>query len=73
MFNFVMKKLLASKMKNVPQDQQDKIFALLEKDPQLFQTIAAKAQEKMKQGMSQMDAVMAVAREHEAELKDVMK
>ncbi|MFA6050333.1 MAG: hypothetical protein WC761_04015 [Candidatus Paceibacterota bacterium] len=73
MFNFMMKKLLASKMKDVPQDQQEKIFSLLQKNPQLFQSIAAKAQEKMKQGMSQMDAVMAVAKEHEAELKEAMK
>jgi hypothetical protein len=73
MFNFMMKKLLASKMKDVPKDQQDKIFALLEKNPALFQTIATKAQEKMKSGMSQMDAVMAVAKENEAELRDAMK
>lgn len=73
MFNFMMKKLLQSKMKNVPQAEQDKIFALLEKNPQLFQTIATKSQEKMKQGMSQMDAVKAVIQEHESELKDALK
>jgi len=72
MFNFMMKKLLESKMKDVPQEQKEKIFALLEKKPELFQTIAVKAQEKMKQGKSQMDAVMEVVKEHEAELKEVM-
>ncbi len=73
MFNFVMKKLLHSKMKGVPQEQQDKIFALLEKNPALLQTIATKAQEKMKQGKSQMDAMMEVAKEHEAEIKEALK
>ncbi len=73
MFNFMMKKLLQNKMKNVPQADQDKIFALLEKNPELFQTIAVKSQEKMKQGMSQMDAVKAVIGEHESELKEALK
>ena len=73
MFNFMMKKLLEHKMKDVPAEQKEKIFALLEKNPALFQTIAVKAQEKMKTGMSQMDAVMAVVKEHEAELKEAMK
>jgi hypothetical protein len=69
----MMKKLLQAKMKDVPQEQQDKIFALLEKNPQLFQTIAEKSQQKMKQGMSQMDAVKAVIAEHESELKDALE
>lgn len=73
MFNFVMKKLLESKLKDVPAEQREKIMALIEKRPDLFQTIAKKAQDKMNQGKSQMDAVMEVVREHEAELKEVMK
>ena len=73
MFNFMMKKLLEHKMKDVPAEQRDKILALLEKNPQLFQTIATKSQEKMNSGMSQMDAVMAVVKEHESELKEAIK
>jgi len=71
--NFLMKKLLASKMKDVPQADQDKIFALLEKNPELFKKIAEEAQEKTKSGMNQMDAVMAVLKNHESELKEIMK
>lgn len=73
MFNFMMRRLLEHKMKDVPAEQREKIMTILEKKPELFQTIALKSQEKMKQGMSQMDAVMAVVKEHEAELKEVMQ
>lgn len=73
MFNFMMKKLLESKMKDVPVEQKEKFFALLDNNPALLQTIATKSQEKMKQGMSQMDAVMAVVKEHETELKEAMQ
>lgn len=73
MFNFLMKKLLKSKMKDVPEAEQEKIFALLEKNPALFQKIATEAQEKIKSGMNQQDAMMLVMRAHEGELKEIMK
>lgn len=67
--NFLMKKLLQSKMKDVPQEDQEKIFAMLEKNPGLFQKIAEESQEEMKKGKSQMDAVMSVMKKYEGELR----
>ncbi|MDQ5950441.1 MAG: hypothetical protein QG585_383 [Patescibacteria group bacterium] len=67
--NFLMKKLLQSKMKDVPAEDQEKIFAMLEKNPGLFQKIAEESQEEMKKGKSQMDAVMSVMKKYEADLK----
>jgi hypothetical protein len=64
-----MKKLLQSKMKDVPAEDQEKIFAMLEKNPGLFQKIAEESQEEMKKGKSQMDAVMSVMKKYEADLK----
>lgn len=64
-----MKKLLQSKMKDVPQEDQEKIFAMLEKNPGLFQKIAEESQEEMKKGKSQMDAVMSVMKKYEGELR----
>jgi hypothetical protein len=46
--NFLMRKMLASKMKDVPQAEQDKLFNLIEKNPELFQKIALEVQEEMK-------------------------
>lgn len=67
--NFLMKKLLASKMKDVPKEQQEMVFAMLEKNPDLFKNIAEESQELIKQGKSQMDAVMQVMKKYENELK----
>jgi len=59
-------------MKNVPQAEQDKILAMLEKDPALFQKIAEETQAEMKRGKSQQDAALFVAKKYEAELKKLM-
>jgi hypothetical protein len=69
---FMMKKLLASKMKDVPPDQQEKIFAAIEKNPKLFENIALEVQEKMKGGKDQMAATMEVMQKYQEDLKKVM-
>ena len=70
--NFLLKTMLNKQMKNVPQEQQDQIFAMIEKNPDFFMKIAQEAQEKIKGGMAQQDAMMAVMKAHEQELKEVM-
>ena len=67
-----MKTMLKKQMKGVPQEQQDQIFAMIEKYPDFFMKIAKEAQEKIQGGMSQQDAMMAVMKAHEQELKTVM-
>ena len=69
MKTFLMRKMLASQMKGVPQAEQDKIFTMIEKNPEIFQKIAAEIQEEMKKGKAQMAATMDVVKKHEAELK----
>jgi gas vesicle protein len=70
--NFILRKLLDKQLKDVPEEQKEKIMKLIEEKPELFQMIAMKAQEKMKQGKSQMDAVMEVVKENESELKGIL-
>ena len=70
--NFLMKRMLASQMKDVPKEQQDKIFTAIEKNPDFFKGIAEKIQEKMKAGKSQMDASMEVVKEHQIELQKMI-
>ncbi len=67
--NFLMRKMMESKMKDVPKEQQEKIFAMVEKNPELFQKIALDIQEEMKKGKSEMDAAMAVMPKYQAELQ----
>ena len=69
---FFMRKLLASKMKGVPQAEQDKIFSMLEKDPQLFEKIGLEVQEEMKKGIDQMTATMNVVKKYEVQLKGLL-
>jgi hypothetical protein len=70
---FFMKKLLASKMKDIPQEQQEKVFAAIEKDPKLFENIALEVQEKMKGGKDQMSATMEVMQKYQDQLKNIMQ
>jgi len=72
MKSFLMKKMLQSKMKDVPVDQQEKIFVMIEKNPDFFQKIATEVQEKMKQGKDQMAATMEVMTKYQDDLKGMM-
>jgi hypothetical protein len=67
--DLLMRKMLQSKMKDVPPDQQEKIFAMIEKNPDFFQKIAAEVQEQMKQGKDQMTATMEVMSKYQNDLK----
>ncbi len=68
-----MRKMMASQLKGVPQADQDKIFAMIEKDPAFFQKIAEEVQAEMKNGKDQMAATMDVVKRHEANLKKLMQ
>jgi 2-oxo-4-hydroxy-4-carboxy--5-ureidoimidazoline (OHCU) decarboxylase len=70
--NFFFKQLLKSKMKDVPAAEQEKIFSILEKNPDFFQKIALKVQSKVKNGQDQTSAVMEVINEHKDELQKVL-
>ncbi len=63
---------MKSKMKDVPEEQQEKILAAVEENPELFQKIALEVQEKMKGGKDQMAAAMEVMQKYQEELKGVV-
>ena len=69
---FLLKKMMANKMKDVPQTEQDKVFAMLEKNPDLFQKIGLEVQAEMKKGKDQMSATMEVVKKYESDLKNLM-
>ncbi len=70
--NFLLKTMLKKQLKGLPEDEQNKIFNMIEKNPDFFMKIATEAQEKIKGGMNQQDAMMAVMKNHETELREVM-
>ncbi len=59
-------------MKSLPQDQQEKLMAAFEKDPQFFENIEAQIKTKMKQGKGQFEASTEVMRENQDKLRKLM-
>lgn len=69
----LLKKLMESKLKDVPAEQRDMIVAAVEKDPELFMRLAQEIEAKTKSGMSQMDAAQRVFSAHQDELKRLLR
>ncbi|MDB5259518.1 MAG: hypothetical protein JWO73_726 [Candidatus Taylorbacteria bacterium] len=70
--NFLMKQMVKKQLAGLPQDQQDMIITMIEKNPDFFMKIAHDVQEKVKGGMGQQQAMMLVMKQNEAELKGMM-
>ena len=68
----MMKKLLEKQLKNAPAEQRDMIMTLLEKNPALFEKIAAEMKAEMKGGKDQMAAAMKVMPKYQAEIRAIM-
>jgi hypothetical protein len=70
---YALKKVLQSQMKNVPQEQQQMILEMLEKDPALFEKIAKEMQEELKSnGNNQMAAAMKVLPKYQQQILSAM-
>ncbi len=70
--DFILKQMLKRQMKGVPEAEQEKILKIVTENPELFQKIAAEAQEKIKGGMDQQTAMMRVMQNHQDELKKIL-
>lgn len=73
MFNFLMKKMMQSQLKGLPQEQQEMIMRAVEKEPKFFQEIAKEIQAKVKSGVDQQTASMTVMMKHKEKLRELMK
>lgn len=71
--SFLLKKLMKSKLKHVPEAEQDKMFVLIEKNPDFFQKIALEVQEMVKSGKDQMSATMEVMQKYQTELQSIVQ
>lgn len=65
--NFLIKKMFRAQ--GVPEAQVDMILSMMEKNPQLFESIAKEIDEKIKGGMDKNTAAMMVMKKYEQELK----
>lgn len=66
---FLMRKMLKSQMKDVPEHEQEKIIRLVSENPALFQKIALEIQAKMKAGKDQTSASLEVMGRYKDELQ----
>jgi hypothetical protein len=70
--NIMMKGAMKAQMKGLPADQQERLLAALEKDPEFFENIAKQIDQKKKQGKGEMEASMEVMRENQDKLRKLM-
>ena len=66
-----MRKMIESKMKDVPKEQREMIMNMIEKNPDFFQKIALEIQQEIGKGKDQMAATMEVMQKYQGELKEL--
>ncbi|MEN9913265.1 MAG: hypothetical protein RLY66_673 [Candidatus Parcubacteria bacterium] len=72
--NFFTKMLVKKQLKGkVPEGEMDKMIDLIEQNPDFFKNMAESIQEKMKSGMSQEEAALAVMQKDGDQLKQLMR
>ena len=70
--SFFTRQLLKSKMKGVPEAQQEKLIGAMERNPEFFKMIGEEIEAKKKAGKSEMEASMEVMRKHQSEFQKLM-
>lgn len=70
---FFLKQMLSKQLTNLPKEQQERVLAAFEKNPDFFKKITEEIGVRLKNGEHQMAAIMAVVSEHKAELESLLK
>lgn len=69
---FMLKQMLKSKMKGLPEAEQERMLSMIEKNPDFFKRIGEEVQSKIKGGKTEMEATMEVMRKHQSEFQKLM-
>ena len=69
--NFLFRKMIESKMKDVPEAEREMIIGMIEKNPELFKKIAEEIKTEIDSGKEQMVATMNVMQRYQNELKNI--
>ncbi len=70
--NFMLKQMLKSKMKGVPEAEQERILGMVQKNPDFFKMIGEEVEKLKKGGKSEMEATMEVMRKHQGDFQKLM-
>ena len=68
----LIKKLIKSKLGDMPEEEQNKIISIVTKNPALFQEIAEKIKQQMDSGKEQMKATMSVMEAYKGQIQELM-
>lgn len=68
----MLKQMLKKQMKNLPQNEQDKILNAIDKNPDFFIKIATEAKELMDKGKDQNTAMMEVMAKYGNEIRGIL-
>ncbi len=68
---FFIRKMIQSKLGNLPKEQVDKIVTAISKNPQFFQEIATEIQAEVKKGKKEQEAAIGVMMKHQDKLKEL--
>jgi hypothetical protein len=70
--SFFLRKMLENKLKGLTQSDRQRIFQLVEKNPDFFQKMAKEVQDEMKSGKDQTSTIMEVVKKYENDLKSLL-
>lgn len=70
--DFLIRQVMKSKLKDVPEAQREQIMQLVTKDPELFKKIGEEIERRVKGGEQQMKATMTVMKKYRSELAGLM-
>lgn len=70
---FLMKQMMKRQTKHMPPEQQEKIMAMVSKNPDLFQKIGEEVDRRVKKGgENQMKATVEVMKKYQNELRGIL-
>lgn len=69
---FLMKKMLRSQLKGMPEAEQDKMIKLVVKNPEFFQSLATEIKTEIKNGKDQQSAAIEVMGRHKDKLQKIL-
>ncbi len=70
--DFLFRKMMETKMKGVPKEEQEKILKMIEKNPELFEKIALEIKNETDKGRDQMTVAMEVMGRYKDELQKLI-
>ena len=70
---FLMKQMMKSQLKGVPEAEQERILDMVERNPEFFEKLASEIQEASKSGRDQKQVAIEVMMKHKEELGRLMQ